>query len=149
MPKTCDNNHSIIENQQSKNLKMEPTPYKKMEFNHGHCLEIFDDSRKIGADAWVVIMTAIMKIPVEASLFASEPLSDSKFNDILDTLGSPIEYRYRLERNMIMDHEKDAVLENLVNAFLENTGRYVANPKFPEKLALKAYRDRVEKGKKK
>nr|WP_320015258.1 hypothetical protein [uncultured Desulfobacter sp.] len=128
---------------------MERTPYRKLDFDNGHCLEIFDDSRKIGADAWVVIMTAIMEIPVEASLFASEPLSDSKFNDILNTLGSPIEYRYRLERNMIMAHEKDAVLENLVNTFLENTGRYVANPKFPEKVALKAYRDRVEKGKKK
>lgn len=128
---------------------MERTPYRKLDFDNGYCLEIFDDSRKIGADAWVVIMTAIMEIPVEASLFASEPLSDSKFNDILNTLGSPIEYRYRLERNMIMAHEKDAVLENLVNTFLENTGRYVANPKFPEKVALKAYRDRVEKGKKK
>ncbi|WP_321495283.1 hypothetical protein [uncultured Desulfobacter sp.] len=128
---------------------MEQTPYKKLDLPHGHCLEIFDDSRKIGADAWVVIMTATMKIPVETSLFASEPLSDDKFNDILKALGSPIEYRYRLERNMIMDHEKDAVLENLVNTFLENTGKYVANSKFPAKLALKAYRDRVEKRKKK
>ncbi|MBP9598665.1 MAG: hypothetical protein KBE30_05945, partial [Desulfobacter sp.] len=105
---------------------MEPTPYKKLDLEHGHCLEIFDDSRKIGADAWVVIMTATMKIPLEMSLFTSEPLSDSEFDDILNILGSPIEYRYRLERNMIMDHEKDAVLENLVNTFLENTGRYVA-----------------------
>ncbi len=124
---------------------MEQTPYRKVDFDHGHCLEIFDDSRKIGADAWVVIMTATMKIPVEMSLFTSKPLADNEFDDILDTLGSPIEYRYRLERNMILGHEKDAVLENLVNTFLENTGRYVANPKFPEKLALKEYRDRVEK----
>ena len=82
-------------------------------------------------------------------MFTSEPLSDSEFDDILNILGSPIEYRYRLERNMIMDHEKDAVLENLANTFLENTGRYVANPKFPEKLALKEYKDRVEKRKRK
>ncbi|WP_320044446.1 hypothetical protein [uncultured Desulfobacter sp.] len=128
---------------------MERTPYRKLDLDHGHCLEVFDYSRKIGADAWVVIMTAIMKIPVERSLFTSQPLSDNEFDDILNTLGSPIEYRYRLERNMIMDHEKDSVLENLVNTFLENTGKYVANPKFPEKLALKAYRDRVEKDKKK
>ena len=128
---------------------MKRTPYRKLDLDHGHCLEVFDDSRKIGADAWVVIMTAIMKIPVERSLFTSEPLSDSEFDDILSTLGSPIEYRYQLKRNMIMAHEKDDVLENLVNTFFENTGRYVANPKFPEKLALKAYRERVEKDKKK
>ena len=127
---------------------MERTPYKKLDLDHGHCLEIFDDSRKIGEDAWVVIMTAIMKIPVETSLFKDKPLSDGEFDDILNTLGSPIEYRYRLERNMIMAHDKDDVLENLVSTFLENSGKYVANPKFPEKLALKAYRDRVEKDKK-
>jgi len=140
----------MINNQvQIKKMKIEPTPYKKLDLEHGHCLEIFDDSRKIGADAWVVIMTATMKIPLEMSLFTSEPLSDSEFDDILNILASPIEYRYRLERNMIMDHEKDAVLENLVNTFLENTGRYVANPKFPEKIALKEYKDRVEKRKRK
>lgn len=128
---------------------MEQKPYKKIDLEHGHCLEIFDDSRKIGEDAWVVIVTATMKVPVEKSLFTCEPLSDLEFDDILKVLGSPIEYRYKLERNMIMAQEKDAVLESLVNTYLENTGQYVANPKFPEKIALKAYRDRVEKDKKK
>lgn len=128
---------------------MERIPYRKLDLAHGHRLEIFDDSRKIAEDAWVVIMTAIMQIPVETSLFSSVSLSDGEFDDILKILGSPIEYRYRLERNMIMAHDKDAVLENLVNTFLENTGRYVANPKFPEKLALKEYKDRVEKRKRK
>ncbi len=123
----------------------ERTPYRKLDLDHGHCLEIYDDSRKIGADAWVVIMTAAMEIPVEPSLFKTEAVDENTFNDMLNTLGSPIEYRYRLERNMIFDHEKDAVLENLVNTFLENTGRYVANPKFPEKLVLKEYRQRLEK----
>lgn len=124
---------------------MERTPYKRLELENNHCLEIYDDSRKIGADAYVVIMTAKMDIPVEKGLFVTEPVSDPAFEDILSTLGSPVVYQYRVERNMIMDHEKDGVLDDLVNTFLENMGQYVAKPQFPEKLVLKEYRERVEK----
>ena len=124
---------------------MERDAYKRIELDNGHCLEIFDDSRKIGADAYVVIMTAKMEIPVKKELFATEDVSDDMFEDILETLGTPIVYQYKVERNMIMAHEKDEVLENLVSTFLDNTGQYVAKPQFPEKLVLKEYRDRIDK----
>jgi hypothetical protein len=126
---------------------MERETYKKLELENNHCLEIFDDSRKIGEDAYVVIVTAKMEIPVTKELF-STPVSDDKFEDIVNTLGSPIVYEYKLERNMIMARDKDEVLENLVTTFLENTGQYVAKPSFPEKLVLKEYRERIEKKKK-
>ena len=124
---------------------MERESYKRIELENSHCLEIFDDSRKIGADAYVVIMTAKMEIPVKKELFSTEDVSDDMFEDIVTTLGSPIVYEYRLERNMIMAREKDEVLERLVATFLDNTGQYVAKPQFPEKLVLKEYRERIEK----
>lgn len=128
---------------------MEKTPYKRIELDNNHCLDIFDDSRKIGEDAYVVIMTAKINIPVRKSLFTQEPLTDEAFEDILKTLGSPVVYEYRIERNMIMANAKDEVLEDLVNTFLTNTGQYVAKPMFPEKLVLKEYRERIEKKKSK
>ncbi len=124
---------------------MERESYKRIELENSHCLEIFDDSRKIAEDAYVVIMTAKMEIPVKKELFSTEDVSDDMFEDIINTLGSPVVYEYRLERNMIMASDKDEVLENLVTTFLENTGQYVAKPSFPEKLVLKEYRERIEK----
>ncbi len=124
---------------------MERESYKRIELENEHCLEIFDDSRKIGEDAYVVIMTAKMEIPVKKELFSTEGVSDDMFEDIVNTLGSPVVYQYKLERNMIMANDKDEVLENLVTTFLDNTGQYVAKPSFPEKLVLKEYRERVEK----
>lgn len=124
---------------------MESVPYKKIELENTHCLDIFDDSRKIGEDAYVVIMTAKMEIPVEKALFASDPLTDDRFEDILETLGTPVVYEYRIERNMIMAKDKDEILEGLVNTFLANVGQYVTKPTFPEKLVLKEYRARSEK----
>ena len=124
---------------------MERESYKRIELENRHCLEIFDDSKKIAEDAYVVIMTAKMEIPVIKELFSTEGVSDDMFEDIVNTLGSPVVYEYRLERNMIMASDKDEVLENLVTTFLENSGQYVAKPKFPEKLVLKEYRERIEK----
>ncbi len=124
---------------------MENNAYKKIDLENNHTLDIFDESRKIGADAYVVIMTAKMTIPVEKSLFATQDVDDAMFADIRDTLGSPIVYQYRVERNMIMAHEKDEVFETLVDTFLKNTGQYVAKPQFPEKLVLKEYRERIAK----
>jgi len=124
---------------------MEKAPYKRIELENNHCLDIFDDSRKIAEDACVVVMTAKMEIPVDKSLFVTEPVTDDLFEDILETLGSPIVYEYRSERNMIMDHEKDEILEGLVNTFLDNMGQYLSKPRFPEKLVLKEYRERIDK----
>ena len=127
---------------------MQREPYKRLELDNNHVLEIFDDSRKIAADAYVVVMTARMNIPVEPSLFSTQDVADEMFEKILDELGSPIVYEYRLERNMIMANDKDEVLAHLVASFLENMGQYIAKPQFPEKLVLKEYRERIEKKKK-
>ena len=116
---------------------------KQIELENNHTLEIWDCSRKIGADAYVVIMKATMEIQVNEDLFAREPISEFKFEDIKRTLGDRVIYEYRLERNFIMDHEKEDILDSLVDNFMANTGKYVANPKFPARLVLKEYKDRL------
>ena len=115
---------------------------KEIELENNQTLVISDLSRKIAEDACVVIMTAKIDIKIEKELFSDDPLSDFKFKDILATLGDNTIYEYRVERNFIMDHEKDGVFEALVSAFLDNLGQYVANPKFPGKFVLKAYKDK-------
>lgn len=115
---------------------------REIELENNQTLVISDLSRKIGEDAYVVIMTANIDIKIEKELFFDDPLSDFKFGDILATLGDNAIYEYRVERNFIMAPEKDDVFNALVNAFLDNLGKYVANPKFPGKFVLKAYKDK-------
>jgi hypothetical protein len=118
--------------------------YKKLELQNGHTLEIHDKSRKIGQDAWLVVMVASIKIDIREKLFESEPVSEFKFNDILDTLGSQVTYEYKNERNFILDHEKDDVFETLVKTFLDNLGKYVTKKQFPPKFVLKIYKDKLQ-----
>ncbi len=115
---------------------------REIELENNQTLVISDLSRKIAEDAYVVIMTANMDIKIKKELFFDDPLSEFKFEDILATLGGNAMYEYRVERNFIMDHEKDDVFETLVTTFLDNLGQYVANTKFPGKFILKAYKDK-------
>ena len=118
--------------------------YKKIELDNNQTLVISDLSRKIGADAYVVVMKADIEIRIKKELFSFNPLSDLKFKDILAVLGDKVSYEYKVERNFIMDKEKDEVFETLVKTFLDNLGQYVANPKFPGKFVLKKYKDKIK-----
>ncbi|SDT87581.1 hypothetical protein [Desulfobacula phenolica] len=115
---------------------------REIELENNQTLVISDWSRKVSEDAYVVIMKANMDIKIKKDLFSDEPLSEFKFEDILATLGGNAMYEYRVERNFIMDHEKDDVFDALVKTFLDNLGKYVANSKFPGKFILKAYKDK-------
>ncbi len=122
---------------------MESTIVKEIKLENNQTLVISDCSKKIGADAFVVVMKANMEIKVEEDLFKDAPISEFKFEDIKNTLGDRVVYEYRLERNFIRDHEKDETFDSLVTSFLDNIGKYVAKPSFAPKLVLKEYKDRL------
>ncbi|MCK5348364.1 MAG: hypothetical protein KAJ25_03190 [Desulfobacula sp.] len=123
---------------------MENMIYKKIELGNHQTLVISDMSRKISADAYVVIMKANIEIKIEKQLFLDDTIADFKFEDIRATLGDTAIYEYRVERNFIMAEEKDEVFEALVKTFLDNLGQYMTNPKFPGKFILKEYKDRIK-----
>jgi hypothetical protein len=118
---------------------------KTIELENGLTLEICDESRKIAADAYVVIMGVRMNVQIQKHRFVAQPVSDEKIADILAILGDDILYEYKSERNMIMAKEKEMVFENQVDTFVKNMVPYISKPIFPEKMILKEYRQRLEK----
>ncbi|MCG8640137.1 MAG: hypothetical protein MI862_10375 [Desulfobacterales bacterium] len=116
---------------------------KTIALENGFELKIMDVSRKISADAFAVKMKACVDIDVTPELFTRGLPPDLTFDRISRVLGKRITYAYEVERNFIMDHEKDGVFKSLVDTFLDNSGRYVGTPVFAEKFALKKYADKV------
>jgi len=119
--------------------------YKTIELENSQTLVISDLSRKITQDAYVVIMKADIEIKIKRQLFSNESMSDFKFQDILANLGDKVVYEYKIQRNFIMDKDKERVFEALVKTFLENLWQYVAKSEFPEKFILKRYKDKIKK----
>ena len=123
---------------------MEQRIVKTIELENGHTLVLSDLSRKISEDAHVVVMKASMEIKIEKDLFCDTPLSDFKFQDILEVLGDEAVYEYKMERNFILNHEKEAVFNHMVETYIKNLGQYVAKPGFPGKFVLKEYKNRIK-----
>lgn len=123
---------------------MEQRIFKTIELENGHTLVISDLSRKISENACVVVMKANMEIKIVKELFSDTPLSDFKFQDILGVLGDKAVYEYKIERNFIMDHEKDEIFGNIVETYIKNMGQYVAKQGFPGKFVLKEYKNRIK-----
>ena len=116
---------------------------KIIALENGLELKIMDASRKISADAFMVKMKACVDIDVTPELFTRDLPPDLTFDEIFRVLGKTVTYEYEVERNFIMDYEKDGVFETLVGTFLDNSGRYVGTPVFAEKFALKKYADKA------
>lgn len=123
---------------------MENKITKTIELENKLTLVISDLSRKISEDAHVVIMAANIEIKIKKELLFFESDTDYKFQDILKVLGDKVIYEYKIERNFIMNSEKDEVFEKLVKTFLDNLGQYIAKPNFPGKFILKEYKDRTK-----
>ena len=123
---------------------MEPTIHKTIELDNGYTLTIWDCSRNISTDAWLVRMKARMEIEIVPELF-SNPLPEGVTPaHIQEEMGGTAAYEYEVERNFILNHEKEALFESMVENFLDNLGHYVARPVFPQKYVVKSYLDRVQ-----
>lgn len=124
---------------------MKENIYKEIVLENGQKLMICDLSRKIGQDAYVVLMKAVIEVDIQKELFSGDDAADIEYQDVKAVLGGPVTYEYAVERNFIMAPDKEKVFESLVNTFMENLGPYVSKPNFPIKLILKQYRDTMDK----
>ena len=113
---------------------------KKIALDNGQILELFDYSKKISDDAVVVRLSAKIKVDVKEDLFSKEDLKETSFKDILNKVGDAAFFEYKTERNFIMNPDREAVFQKLVDTFFENMVQYLSKPEFPIKLILKKYR---------
>lgn len=123
---------------------MEDKIIQQIELENQQTLFIYDHSRRIAADAFLVAMTAKMDVKVMPDLFAGVALDGVTIEEITAVLGSSVTYEHRIERNFIMEKDRDEVLRELVKTFLDNLGGYVAKPQFPAKFVLKKYKDKTK-----
>ena len=91
-------------------------------------------------------MTAQVTVPIRADLFSNSHGKTSNnvppVDQLIQTLGDTVTFTHHRERNFIMDPDRDAVFNQLVDTFLSTVLPYVSKPSFPEKFILKCYKDK-------
>jgi hypothetical protein len=118
---------------------MEEKLIDKIKLENGLTLELFDRSKPVAGDRWLVSFAARVELEVKPEHFKGQDTEDVPFKDIQAVLGEKTTYFYEKKRNFIAETEKEEVLNSLKDRFLNATLTYLSSADFPCKLILKQY----------
>ena len=117
---------------------------KTMELKNGMKLNFYDASRRLAGDRWLISLIIRMEIPVVEALIADEGKSMDSVGEIKKVLGEKILFEQKRERIFVGESEKQTVLEEVYNFFIDSVLGYLSNNAFPKRYVLKKYREKVE-----
>jgi hypothetical protein len=106
-------------------------PLKTLPLENGLTLELYDQSRPIAGDRWLVFLLARMEVPLDA-VTEEEPLLSA----LRRVHGDQLEYRAELKKHFVDKQDKDRVLASLADIVLQEKRPYLAHPDFPRRFAL-------------
>lgn len=120
-------------------------PLRTILLGNGLVLEIYDQSRKMAGDRWLVKLVAKINIPIERLSADSGELRPDDIRALQSSWGNYIRFEQKLERNFIDGKKKDAVLQDLMTSFLNSSQGYLSHPDFAQRFALREDRKRQQR----
>jgi hypothetical protein len=118
---------------------------ERRHLENGLTLEMYDNSRPVAGDRWLVSFEARIEVEVREKYFRNQHKADVSFEVIQNITGDRVVYRYKSERNFISENEKDGVLSETKERFLNTNLGYLSNPDFPLGLILRKYNEALHK----
>jgi hypothetical protein len=108
-------------------------------------LKIYDISRRMAADRWVVSLAARIDIPIDELVLSEGGGAVPGRDDLIGTLGPKVTFEQRFDRKFVDAGEKEKVLRDMQDGFLKGTATYLAHPCFARRFALKQFRQKRER----
>jgi len=112
---------------------------QSMDLNNHQVLKIYDASRKITGGRWFITMISEIEITVDETAFAGCEGSLPDISDIRNALGVTVTFEQKRERVFIDEKEKDRVLKEVCDFFLDSSLSYLSHADFPGKFILRQY----------
>ena len=117
-----------------------------MELENGMRLNIYDCSKRMAGDRWLVSLIVRMEIPVMKVLTHDGHQLPEVVNEVVNLLGESVLFEQKRERIFVDEGQKEAILQELLDMFLSSTIGYLSDEKFPRQYVLKKYREEIKKG---
>ena len=118
---------------------------KIITLENGLKLKLYDRSRKLAGDRWLVLLTAIIDIPLDGVATHAADTATIHLDELKKAHGKKIRFEQNRQRHFIDTSKKDQSLQELVNSFLASGQRYLSHPTFAEKVVAKAYKEHLKK----
>ena len=125
---------------------MHETRLDTIALGNGLHVTLYDGSRPVAGDRWLVRLVARLVVAV-APVFSDLSHAGLDPAAVRKRLGTEVVYEYVSQRRFVDETEKEAVLAQQKEAFLETVAGYLANPSFASRFIAKKYREAEEQAK--
>lgn len=118
---------------------------KTLNLENGLQLNIYDASRKLVGDRWLVSLIVRMDVPVAEVVKKDSRQPIGNINEIKDILGDSVLFEKKREKNFVDAAAKETVFKELCDMFLNSSLNYLSKDIFPKQYVLKTYKEEVKK----
>jgi hypothetical protein len=124
---------------------MEELLINTIDLENGLELKLFDRSRKLAGDRWLVSLIARIEIPTNDPLLKEDGSSSLNFDEAIKVLGEKLIFEQKRERIYIDEKEKDEVMKGIQDSFLSTSLPYLSRSDFSRKYILKKFNEKIKK----
>ena len=118
---------------------------KTLDLENGLQLNVYDASRELVGDRWLVSLIVRMDVPVTETLEKDSRQPIGNINEIKDILGDSVLFEKKREKNFVDKAAKEKVFKELCDMFLNSSLNYLSKDIFPKQYVLKTYKEEVKK----
>ncbi len=108
-------------------------------------LKLYDASRKLAGDRWLVSLIARIEIPTSDSLLKEDVSPSLNVDEVRKVLGEKLLFEQKREKIFIDEKEKDEVMKEIQDSFLSTSLSYLSHSNFPTKYILKKFNEKIKK----
>ncbi len=118
---------------------------EKVTLPNGLILELWDNSRLMAGDRWLVSLIAKVEVPVLPEYFSTLDYGEQAYRDLVDAHGNPLVFSQEKARHFVDGSETQETITGLCQRFKDNLIGYLGNPKFAPQYVLKKYGDLLDR----
>jgi hypothetical protein len=114
---------------------------EKITLPNGLVLELWDESRPMAGDRWIVSLLARMEVPVLFEYFSALNDGEQAYQELINAYGDPLVFTQEKARHFVNERETNDVLTELCQRLKDNLIFYLGNPRFGLLYVMKKYGD--------
>lgn len=114
---------------------------EKITLPNGLLLEIWDKSRLMAGDRWLVSLLAKVEVTVLPEYFSTLDDGEQAYQDLVAAHGNSLVFTQEKVKFFVDEGETKDVLTRLCQRIKDNLVAYLGNPKFASLYVLKKYGD--------
>ena len=111
---------------------------ESIKMTNGLTLNLYDASRKVAADRWLVKLEARINITVTEDHFNNKVTLPAPLDQLRAKLGDAVTYTYQTERNFVDQRDKAAIFGQMQAGLLAKKP-YYGHPDFAARYIIKEF----------